>query len=282
MAATKDNKISPAKIFSELPAGSIKILQITDTHLYADTKKCLAGLNTEDSLQQLLQVARKQILPVDLVLVTGDLIHDASAMGYQRLKNHILSLNAQAYCIPGNHDLNPIMKDNISCKSISTETVSVHNDWALIMLDSTIPGKVKGHLSHDQLERLKSGLESHSDKNILVSLHHHPVSLSSAWIDKIALNNPDDLFSILDKHSNVKGLLWGHAHQLYEGKRKGVKLMGSPSTCIQFKPRQDKFGIDPAPPGLRWLALLPNGKIETGVEYLEDTPEGLDLTTKGY
>jgi len=257
-------------------------LQITDTHLYADATQRLAGLSTDHSLLQLLQFASNRILPVDLVLVTGDLVHDATAAGYQRLRDHLLTLNTQAYCIPGNHDLNSIMEENIRCDTISTDTLSRHGNWLLIMLDSTIPGKVKGRLSSDQLELLKSGLQNHPDCHVLVSLHHHPVPLGSAWIDNLALDNPDDLFSVLDQYEHVRGLLWGHAHQLYDGERNGVKLMGSPSTCIQFKPDQDEFGIHQSPPGLRWLALLPDGKIESGVEYLKDTPVELDLDTVGY
>jgi Icc protein len=282
MTATNQKRISPNGAFGKLPEGSLRILQITDTHLYANTSKHLAGLNTEQSLLQLLDIAREKILPVDLVLVTGDLIHDASAEGYQRLRDHLLDLNTPTYCIPGNHDQNHVMEQNIRGKGISTDTVSRHGGWTIIMLDSTIPGEVGGHLNSEQLDQLKSGLDNHSDNHILVSLHHHPISLNSEWIDKIALDNPEDLFSILDQYQNVKGLLWGHAHQLYEGERKGVKLMGSPSTCIQFKAEQDKFGIDPAPPGLRWLALLPDGTIETGIEYLDHTPDGIDLSVKGY
>ncbi len=282
MTAAKDRKILPAQLFSQLPAGSLRILQVTDTHLYADATKRLAGLNTDQSLLQLLQLARDRILPADLVLVTGDLVHDASAIGYQRLRDHLLTLNTQSYCIPGNHDLNPVMADNMSCDSISTDALSEHGNWLLVMLDSTIPGKVKGHLSSDQLELLKSALQDHPECNVLVSLHHHPVPLGSAWIDNLALDNPDDLFSVLDQHSNVRGVLWGHAHQLYDGERNGVKLMGSPSTCIQFKPAQDEFGIHQSPPGLRWLALLPDGSIETGIEYLSTTSQELDLDSVGY
>ncbi len=282
MTVAKDRKVLPVQLLSELPAGSLRILQITDTHLYADATQRLAGLNTDQSLLQLLQLAKNNILPVDLVLVTGDLVHDATASGYQRLRDHLLTLDAQAYCLPGNHDRNPVMADNINCGHISTDSVHRDGNWALIMLDSTIPGKVKGHLSNDQLELLKSALEEHPEHNVLVSLHHQPVSLASAWIDKLALDNPDDLFSILDQHHNVRGVLWGHAHQLYDGERNGVKLMGSPSTCIQFKPAQDEFGIHQSPPGLRWLALLPDGSIKTGVEYLSNTSTELDLDSTGY
>lgn len=282
MKITTDNKNSPAQMFSQLPTGSIKILQVTDTHIYADPTQRLAGLNTDESLRQLLEIAQQRILPVDLVLVTGDLVHDATAQGYKRIREYILSLNAPALCIPGNHDRNPVMSENVKADTIGTDVISEYGNWIIIMLDSTIAGEVGGHLSGDQLEQLKSGLNNYPDRHILVSLHHHPVSLNSSWIDGIALDNPEELFSILDEYNNVRGLLWGHAHQLYEGERNGVKLMGSPSTCIQFKAGQDKFGIDPAPPGLRWLALLPDGKIKSGVEYLKHTPEGLDLTTKGY
>jgi len=257
-------------------------LQVTDTHLFADATKSLAGLNTDNSLQQLLHLARNHILPVDLVLVTGDLVHDATAAGYRRLRDHLLTLNTQTYCIPGNHDRSPVMADNIRCDTVSTDTLSTYEKWILIMLDSTIPGKVEGYLNRDQLELLESGLEKHPNHHVLVSLHHQPVPLGSAWIDNIALDNPDDLFSILDRHANVRGLLWGHAHQLFDGERNGVKLMGSPSTCIQFKPGQDEFGIHQSPAGLRWLALLPDGTIESGVKYLTDTPTELDLSSPGY
>ncbi|MCP3670789.1 MAG: 3',5'-cyclic-AMP phosphodiesterase [Gammaproteobacteria bacterium] len=282
MTVAKDRKALPAKLLSKLPAGSLRVLQISDTHLYADATERLAGLNTDQSLLQLLQHARNNILPVDLVLVTGDLVHDATASGYQRLRDHLLTLDAQTYCIPGNHDLNPVLADNINCNRISTDTLHKHENWAMIMLDSTIPGKVKGHLNNEQLGRLKSALDDHPEYNILISLHHQPVPLGSAWIDKLALDNPDDLFSILDQHNNVRGVLWGHAHQPYDGERNGVKLMGSPSTCIQFKPGQDEFGIHQSPPGLRWLALLPDGRIETDIEYRSNTPTELDLASTGY
>jgi 3',5'-cyclic-AMP phosphodiesterase len=282
MTDTKHKRISPKEVFGNLPEGSLRILQITDTHLYADPAQHLAGLNTEQSLLELLDIAKEKILPTDLILVTGDLIHDASAEGYQRLRSHLLALNTPTYCIPGNHDRNPVMEQNISGNGISTQAISKHGDWAFIMLDSTIQDEVGGNLNASQLSQLKLGLETHADCNILVSLHHHPISLNSAWIDKIALNNPEELFSILNQHKNVRGLLWGHAHQPYDGELNGVKLMGSPSTCIQFKACQDKFGIDLTPPGLRWLALLPDGTIETGIEYLDDTPSGIDLSVSGY
>ena len=282
MAIHIDNSTPPAQLFSKLPAGSIRVLQISDTHLFADQSKCLVGMNTEDSFQQLLDLARETILPVDLMLVTGDLVHDATPTGYRRIRDHLLTLNAPAYCIPGNHDLNPAMDDNVQCSTISTDAISTHENWLLIMLDSTIPGRVAGHLDQQQLAHLKSGLEAHPGHHALVCLHHHPVPMGSAWLDGLAIDNPEELFAILDQHSNVRGLVWGHTHQQYDGERNGVQLMGSPSTCIQFLPEQDDFGIAYSPPGLRWMALLPNGEIQTGIERLTVVPEGVHAESVGY
>ena len=59
-------------------------------------------------------------------------------------------------------------------------------------------------------------------------------------------------------------------------------VLGSPSTCVQFIPGQDDFGIDACPPGYRWLELLPNGEIKTGLGVLPEIPSGLDLASMGY
>ncbi len=77
-------------------------------------------------------------------------------------------------------------------------------------------------------------------------------------------------------------MLWGHVHQIFDDLRNGVKLMGTPSTCIQFNPNQDDFAIEKLPPGYRWLELMPDGRINSGVERLEKLPQGLDIGLSGY
>ena len=61
-----------------------------------------------------------------------------------------------------------------------------------------------------------------------------------------------------------------------------VRLMSSPSTCIQFLPHSKGFAIDTATPGYRWLELYPDGRIETGVERIADLPGEIDMASCGY
>ncbi len=77
-------------------------------------------------------------------------------------------------------------------------------------------------------------ISSSSAKYIVLCLHHPPVSLQSDWDDEMSLENPDDLFAVIDQFDNIKAVMWGHAHQCSEFNRKGVKLYSCPSTALQF------------------------------------------------
>ena len=70
---------------------TIRVLQITDTHLFADSSGCLLGLNTEQSLQAVMEKIRANHLPSDLILATGDLVHEGTPAAYQRIFSHLES-----------------------------------------------------------------------------------------------------------------------------------------------------------------------------------------------
>ena len=54
----------------------IRAVQITDLHLFAGSEGSLVGLNTEQSLEAVKEEVRANDLPADLILATGDLVHD--------------------------------------------------------------------------------------------------------------------------------------------------------------------------------------------------------------
>jgi Icc protein len=239
-------------------------------------------MDTDESLREVLQMAKESLLPVDLILATGDLVHDSTPEGYQRLKSLLQTLATPVYFLPGNHDNIEVMAPNLQDPSISMPAAAEHDPWLIIMLDSSLRDAERGHLPASELEKLDTNLRKHPDKHVLVSLHHQPMPSGCAWLDKMALDNPEAFFSVIDRYSNVRCVLWGHIHQSFQAERNGVTMLSTPSTCIQFTPNKEKFGIDPMPPGFRWLNLLPDGSIETGVEHLASTPAGLNLKTAGY
>ena len=263
------------------PPGTIRVLQLTDTHLYANPVGTLLGINTLDSFQRVIQHFREHHWPLDILLATGDLVHDASPEGYELMGEMLAEFNVPVFCLPGNHDVPPVMRQHLGRQQVYTDIVRDHGAWRFIMLDSVIPGEEGGRLARTQLDQLREALES-SDRHTLVCMHHQPVNVGSAWIDTMAIENPEPLFEIIDRHPQVRGILWGHVHQTFEARRGQVRLMASPSTCVQFTPLIDDFQVDEEPPGFRLLALLPDGTIRSEVVRIDEVPQGLEVASSGY
>lgn len=265
----------------QLPAATLRVLQLTDTHLCADPNATLLGVDTLDTCRRVIAHFRSRPWPLDLVLATGDMVHDASTAGYRRLADILSGFGVPVLWLPGNHDDPEVMHAWLRGPNIHADTVRDLRGWRFVMLDSVVPGTEGGRLGAVQLERLDQALAT-TDRHVLVCLHHQPVAVGSAWIDAMAVENPADLFDIVDRHANVRGILWGHIHQAYDGERNGVRLMASPSTCVQFAPGSAAFQVDQRPPGFRTLALLPDGRIESQVVRVAEVPTGVDLASPGY
>jgi Icc protein len=137
--------------------------------------------------------------------------------------------------------------------------------WRIIMLDTCVPGQAHGRLSAAELIRLAAALASAADRHVLICMHHHPVRLGSRWLDSVCLQNAAEFFAITDRFTTVRAMAWGHVHQQFESRRKGVRLLSVPSTCAQFLPHADQFALDPSPPGYRRLTLCQDGSIDTEV-----------------
>ena len=260
----------------------LRLLQFTDTHLYADAAGALLGVNTEQSLQEVLNLARQRHWPPDLVLTTGDLVHDGSVQAYARFLRHFSALGVPVYCLPGNHDAAPTLRTQLQQPTVRTLNHVVQGPWQFCLLDTSVPGSEGGHLARAELQRLDAQLAAHPDHHALICLHHQPVPVGSPWLDTMAVDNAAALFAILDRHPQVRGLLWGHVHQDFHQLRQGVHLIASPSTCIQFAPDSTDFALDDTAPGYRWLRLHADGRIDTGVERLANMPAGLERTSHGY
>ncbi|HCG40156.1 MAG TPA: 3',5'-cyclic-AMP phosphodiesterase [Pseudomonas sp.] len=260
---------------------SILLVQLTDSHLFAEADGKLLGMNTCDSLERVVELAISEQPRIDLILATGDLSQDGSVASYQRFRRVAERIEAPGRWCPGNHDELAAMRE--ACRgSALMEPVLEIGGWRVVMLDTLVAGSVFGMLRGDQLELLDRALSESPDSHHLICLHHHPVSIGSRWMDTIGLRNPEALFEVLDRHSNVRALLWGHIHQEFDHWRNGVRLLASPSTGVQFSPQSEDFQVDSVAPGYRWLRLYADGKLETAVSRVSGIEFEIDYSVKGY
>jgi len=263
------------------PDAAALLVQLSDSHLFAEADGTLLGMNTHDSLQRVIDLVVAQQPQIDLLLATGDLSQDGTLESYQAFRDATRQIPAPARWIPGNHDEPQIMAHAAINSALLEPVVDVGN-WRITLLDSAVPGSVPGYLQDQQLQLLAQALSEAPTRHHLVCFHHHPVSIGCAWMEPIGLRNPEALFAVLDRFPQVKALLWGHVHQEIDRERNGVRLLASPSTCIQFAPGSEDFNVSEEAPGYRWLRLHADGRLETGVERVEGFAFQVDYGSNGY
>ena len=261
---------------------SVRIVQLTDTHLKGAPGGELLGLDTDYSLQAVLELVKAEQPDPDLVLGTGDLADSGAGDAYRRLIGYFDQVSAEHYWLPGNHDQREVMVDVGGEHRLPGE-IRV-GQWQIIMLDSQIPGKVGGNLGATELAHLKACLndESAKDLHVLICLHHQPIRVGCEWLDEQMVSDAPEFFAVIDEHPRVRAVLWGHVHQELDERRGPMRMLCTPSTCVQFLPGQEDFAVDTRAPGYRWLELADDGSIQTGVSRADSQTFHVDREAGGY
>ena len=97
-------------------------------------------------------------------------------------------------CLPGNHDLPAVMREELAQWS---EPVTDVGAWRVVTLDTTVPGSDAGHLPASQLDLLEAALAEAPGRHTLVAMHHNPMQIDSHWHDTMMIDNPQALFKLL-------------------------------------------------------------------------------------
>lgn len=277
---------SPLHHCIHLPAASddpVRLLQITDTHLGEVPGSRLLGMDTDHSLRVVLEQALRAHPRTDALLATGDLADHGSLSAYRRLDSVLAATGRPSVWLPGNHDDRELMARVAGARPLLANDLRIGR-WQVIMLDSQVPGEIGGELGPEQLELLRTALEAGQREELcaLICLHHHPVAIGCDWLDEQQVSDAPALFELLADFPRARALLWGHVHQPLDRECRGLRLLATPSTCVQFAPGSRDFRADDLPPGYRWLHLHADGRLETGVERVTGVHFEVNLQQQGY
>jgi 3',5'-cyclic-AMP phosphodiesterase len=274
-----------AVMTSLITKNPITITQITDTHLYGVPSGTLLKMNTNETLNHVIELVKKNEDDIDLVLATGDIAQDASEQAYSNFMETIATLNSPYRWIPGNHDNATVMSRIAEGTDANEKTIQINN-WLIVLLDTSILGQVHGKLAKTEIKFLASVLRAaEKDDSIdhcLLTMHHNPVPGNSAWMKDIGLENADEFFEAIEVSKKVKCVLYGHIHQELDFQHKGIRCLCTPSTCIQFKPKVTSFSLDRINPGYRSLQLFADGSIESKVRRVSGETFEADYNSPGY
>jgi 3',5'-cyclic-AMP phosphodiesterase len=252
-------------------APAVTIVQLTDTHLFADGGGQLRGCHTNVTFRRVVaRVAQMQPLP-DLLLLTGDLAQDDSLGAYGGLRDALVPLGLPVYWVPGNHDQNlGAIEAVLGPVSLFSSPLSFRaGGWHVVLLWTMVPNQVQGRVADDRLAALERSLqEDRAGLPTLVALHHPLLPIGSAVMDAIGVENAAAVLAVLGRFPQVKLVLNGHIHQEFDQVRSGIRFLGSPSTCVQLLPGSPTAVWTDEPPGFRLLRLFADGRIETEIHYL--------------
>lgn len=257
------------------PAPPVRILQLTDCHFPEVRGQVVQGVDPEQSFSRVTATVLDAAERFDLMLLTGDLADQPSAAAYSHLREQLrpLSLHAPCYCLPGNHDDPEAMRRFLAGGAIRMDSQIPFTHWEIICLDSSVPGQPGGFLGEREIDRLERAMADHPDKHILVAVHHHPIACGSEWMDTMILSNGERLSAALEAFpGRTRAVVFGHIHQSLDRCVRGVRYLGTPSTCCQFKPYSRTFSLGTLPPGFRWIELHPDGVLIT--ETVHVRPKG--------
>lgn len=269
----------------------LRIIQISDPHLFAQRGHRLLNVDTDASLSAVVQHIRTHEKSVDILLATGDIAQDGEPAAYERFLQLARPIAPLMLALPGNHDMREPFHGAFGEHAMP---ITDAGGWRLVLLDSSIADSNAGHLAQDQLDLLQQAATTAGERNVLVAVHHNPVPVGSRWLDTMLIDNGHALLALIETLPQVRGVVWGHVHQAFDSvysfghalessaARRQIRLLATPATSVQFQPLSDGFAVDTIDPGYRWLDLHDNGDIDTGIVRVSGLGLEPDAASKGY
>ena len=237
---------------------SIRIVQVTDTHLFCEPDGVLAGVPTWQTFRAVLRKIGREHRDFDHLILTGDLAQDEELETYLMLREALGDWIERCRIIPGNHD------DRANLRKAFPELFSQQEEpltftlstggWKIIGLDSHLPGETKGRVDAGQLQWLRDELRQDPGARILLFIHHPPVAINVRWLDDIGLDGAFDLVNLIEASPQIRVICAGHVHRAFKGRIGAAAVYTTPSTCVQFGARSEK-SFDRKAAGYRTLRL---------------------------
>ncbi len=242
------------------------LIQITDTHQLASAGREFYGLDPAATLAAVIAAARAAHGDIELVVASGDIAQEAVPASYAAFCDAVAVFDCPVLCLPGNHDDPDMMRASFAGTCCRLADAAQWQGRQLLLLDTSVPGFKAGVLAPAVLAGLPDRLATMQP--VIIFLHHHPLPVGSAWMDRIGLHNGAALAAVLAGRDNIEAVVCGHVHQAGSAPFASSTCYWTPSTCNQFLPGAVEFACDERPPAWRWFRVTPGGALETGVSWL--------------
>jgi len=248
---------------------TLKIAQISDTHLFADKSTLHCGANVYQNLCDVLSHIHSVEKP-DVIIFTGDLTQDHTSASYQQFVNIVNQQNIKIpfHFIAGNHDEHLQINTHLTGAPFNASKTIINNHWQVLLINSK--GETPaGYVSSQTLNWLDEQIEPH--KHQVVMMHHHPIDVGYS-IDKHGLENKKAFWNAIEQHPTIQLLACGHVHNdlalLPEQTGYSTPLYACPATSIQFDKTQNTSACNGQGAGYRIFELFDDKTFTTRTHFI--------------
>lgn len=192
------------------------LAHISDLHVIEPGKLAYGVVDTTPMVEN--AIAHLNTLSPDLIVITGDLVHNVHLVEYQRLQAMLQPLKMPVYLIPGNHDSRALIREVFSTHTYLPTAGFLQytvEDYPvrLIMLDTNVPGEGHGELDAERLDWLDQQLAQQPNRPTILFMHHPPFTTGIELMDSYGLTGLQGLETIVKKYDCIQRIGCGHLHR---------------------------------------------------------------------
>ena len=228
------------------------IAQISDTHIdldipdranrLRDLERCVAAINRLDP-------------GPDVVIHTGDLVHNGKPAEYESVKRILQSLRCPVHVAVGNRDDRAAMRAafpvfrNLLLDKLFVQYIIDTFPVQLIVLDTQSASGNQGDFCQTRADNLHAALAGSAKRPTAIFMHHPPFEVVES--DYPHQFKPWESVERLDRalngHRHVAGIFCGHSHRDANGEVGGVPVSSMPSVAVDLRlgRQMEQFASNP-------------------------------------
>ena len=230
------------------------LLHLSDVHVTDPDSAIARFADGEARLTAVIDHLLAAQVPLDGVLLTGDLVDHGTDDEYDRLLAQLDRLPCPWRPLPGNHDLRPGVDRVLAAAGVTGELGTGPEDpvaWVadlgplrVVGVDSSRPGHHDGAWDDRRLRWLDEALARDVERPTLVATHHPPVSTGLWHMDYGGAHGGEAMAEVVARHPQVEAVVCGHVHRRLVLRWAGTLLCTAPSLTFLTEAVLDD-GADP-------------------------------------
>ncbi len=215
------------------------IAQISDMHVQPNAARLFGKIDTNAALERTVDHLNAMQPPIDLLLVTGDIVNDGTASEYAEAARLLGRLGMPVLPIPGNHDSRPALRAAFPQMGFLQDGPFIQyaiDEYPvrIVALDTVVEGAPHGALCDRRLHWLETALAAGPERPTVAMMHHPPVHTGIDHMDAMRCIEGAEAFgAIIERNPQVERILCGHLHRPIHLRWRGTVVSTMPGTAHQ-------------------------------------------------